>query len=93
MNIKSDKIVSFSVDTVAKAVYIQYTNEPVDHTKRLDKSVNIDYDKNKNIVGLEVLGVKSGQTTIKQFIRKTENGFNKQVRKDIAPFLEPVLNH
>ncbi|MBF0253205.1 MAG: DUF2283 domain-containing protein [Candidatus Omnitrophica bacterium] len=90
INGKNKKIISFSVDTLARAVYIQYASRAVSYTEKLDSSVNIDYDKDNNIIGIEILGVKIGQTTFNQLVRDTKSVFKKSVCKDLDPYLQPI---
>ena len=91
VHIHSDKIISFSFDALARAVYVRYTNEPIAKTKRLDSSVSIDYDKNGEIVGVEVIRISRAAATIKKVVRDASRSFPKEVKEEVAPFLEPAL--
>ena len=51
-------------DPDADAMYIRLKNDKVDKTKKIDDNTNIDYNKNGNVIGIELLFVKERNPTI-----------------------------
>ncbi len=45
-------------DPEADAMYIQFRDAKVDHTQELDENTIIDFDKEGQVIGVEVLFVK-----------------------------------
>lgn len=45
-------------DPDADAMYIKFREEEVDHTKELDENTIIDFNKNNQVIGVELLFVK-----------------------------------
>ena len=84
------KPVSFSLDTLAKAAYIAFSNNPVTKTVRKDSSFFIDYDKDGNIVGFEIIRLKKVSATFKQVLHDAENSIPAQVRKAVEGYLQPL---
>lgn len=48
------------IDKVANAAYVCVSDQPVDHTKRLDVNRFVDYDEAGEIVGIEFLNISKG---------------------------------
>lgn len=44
-------------DRVADAMYMRYTNKPVKETRESAEGI-VDYDRDWNVVGIEILGVE-----------------------------------
>jgi uncharacterized protein YuzE len=57
------KVIKYSYDPKADAVYITFSESPVSYTKNLDDIRVIDYDSKNNPVGIELLCVNQGVTT------------------------------
>jgi len=45
-------------DPDADAMYIRLTDEEIDKTRKIDDNTILDYDKNGQLVGIEILFVK-----------------------------------
>ena len=45
-------------DSDADAMYITFREGEVDHTKEIDKNTIVDFDKNNQVIGIEILFVK-----------------------------------
>ncbi len=45
-------------DPDADALYIRFREDEVDHTKELDENTIIDYNKQNQVIGVEILFVK-----------------------------------
>ena len=45
-------------DSDADAMYITFRESKVDHTKEIDKNTIVDFDKNNQVIGIEILFVK-----------------------------------
>lgn len=91
INIKSNKVIAFSLDALARTAYVRYSTEPVVKTERLNSSVIIDYDKQGEVVGIEIIRLTKAEGIIKEIIRDTSENLSKRVREEIAPFLKPAL--
>ena len=46
---------NFSFDKIANALYIRFSSEKVLNSDEIAEGIIIDYDKNENILGVEVL--------------------------------------
>ena len=47
-----------SYDPEADAMYIQFREDKVDHTKEIDENTIIDFNKSSQVIGVEILFVK-----------------------------------
>lgn len=50
--------VKIRYDPGADAMYIKLKESKTDHSKEIDKNTIIDYDKNGEVIGIEILFVK-----------------------------------
>ncbi|MFH1856547.1 MAG: DUF2283 domain-containing protein [Candidatus Omnitrophota bacterium] len=92
VSIKTKKLVSFSFDALAKAIYIGFSNEAVEKTVRKTPSFFIDYDKKGEVVGIEIIRVQKVQTAIKKIVADAENNLPLSVRRQMDNYLQPSLN-
>ena len=90
LHIETKKPVSFSLDTLAKAVYIGFSNNPVVKTLRKSSSLSYDYDKNGEMVGIEIIRIQKVNTTIKKILQDTEDNLPVSLRKTIDSYLQPL---
>ncbi len=90
LHIKTRKPVSFSLDTLAKAVYIGFSNDPVVKTLRKGSSLSYDYDKSGQLVGIEIIRIQKVNTTIKKILQDTEDSLSAPLRKTIDSYLQPL---
>ena len=51
-------MISYSEES--DAVYIQLSDEPIVHTRVIDDARIVDYDKDGQVVGVELLGASAG---------------------------------
>ncbi|QQG38945.1 MAG: DUF2283 domain-containing protein [Candidatus Woesearchaeota archaeon] len=55
-------------DKEADAMYITFREDEVDHTKEIDKNTIVDFNKNNEVIGIEILFVKErNPNLLKQF--------------------------
>ena len=90
LHIETKKPVSFSLDTLAKAVYIGFSNDPVVKTLRKGNSLSYDYDKSGQLVGIEIIRIQKVNATIKKILQDTENNLSTPIRKTIDRYLQPL---
>lgn len=72
---------SFSLDTLAKAIYITFSTNPVKKTVRKNSSLSIDYDKDGNMVGIEVIRIQKIKATIQKILKDTENSLPESAKR------------
>ncbi len=51
-------------DPEADATYIELRDEEVDHTKEVDENTILDYNKENEVIGVEILFVKESNPDI-----------------------------
>lgn len=81
IHMKSNKPISLSLDTLARAIYITFSNNPVAKTIRKDPCLSFDYDDNNNLVGIEVIRLKQISATFKKILKDTENILPPECKK------------
>lgn len=57
-------------DKEADAVYIELKESKFSHNKKLDKNTIMDYDKENNIIGIEILFVKENNPSILEYLKE-----------------------
>jgi uncharacterized protein YuzE len=72
---QTNKVKAISADTEARALYITLSSEPVAKTVSKSAYMNIDYDKNGKIIGVELIGIKTAK--IKLAVSKAYNDINR----------------
>ncbi|MCK4249278.1 MAG: DUF2283 domain-containing protein [Candidatus Omnitrophica bacterium] len=90
IHIKTQKPISFSLDALARAIYIGFSNNPIEKTTRKNKSLLMDYDKDGNIVGIEIIRVQKAKATITKVLKDTEKDLPVSLRKTIDSYLQPL---
>ena len=56
-------------DPEADALYIKFREANVDHTTELDENTMVDYDKDDQVIGIEILFVKErNPNLLKEFL-------------------------
>lgn len=60
---------NISLDKEARAIYFSFSSLPVSRTERFNNSVSIDYDKDHQIVGIEIIRVVKMGLIIKKAMR------------------------
>ena len=90
VHMQGKKPISFSLDTLARAVYIAFSNNPIVKTIRKDNNFFIDYDKDGKIVGFEIIRLKRVAATFKQVLQDAENSIPASIRKNVEDYLQPL---
>ena len=89
----SQKNVNFiSFDSLAKAIYIGFTNNPIVSTDRKDKHLSFDYDKDGNIVGIEIIRISKAKLVLEHLVKDAKLGFTSAVRNNIEKCMEQVAS-
>ncbi len=52
------------IDQQANAAYIEFKKSKVFKTEKLSQGINIDYDKNGDIIGIEIYNIKNADLSI-----------------------------
>ena len=73
--LKTNNIKAISADAEARALYITLSSEPVASTDCKSLHMNVDYDKHGNIVGIELMGIKTAK--IKMAVSKAYSDINR----------------
>ena len=58
----------FSFDKVANALYIRFSNENVIDSDEIAEGIIIDYGKDSNIIGLEILNFKNRKLDLNDLV-------------------------
>ena len=59
----------FSFDKVANALYIRFSNEKVLNSEEIAEGIIIDYGKDENIVGVEILDFASRKLDLNDLVK------------------------
>ena len=51
--------INVSIDREARAIYFKVSDHPVFRTERFNSSVSIDYDKNNEVIGIEIIRIRN----------------------------------
>ena len=86
--IERNKPTGISFDAIAKAIYISFSTKQVAKTVRKNSSMSIDYDKNGEIVGIEIIRIKKAQATIQRILKATENNLPSGQRRTLDSCLQ-----
>ena len=58
----------FNYDKMANALYIRVSNEKVSNSDEIADGIIIDYDKNENIIGVEILNFTDRKLNLNDLI-------------------------
>ncbi len=58
--------INVSIDTEANAIYFKVSDDEVLRTVRMNSSLTVDYGKDKEVVGIEIIRVKKINCLMKQ---------------------------
>lgn len=61
----------FSFDKVANALYIRFSNEKILNSDEIAEGIIIDYGKDENIVGVEILNFTSRKLDLNDLVKMT----------------------
>ncbi|KKL22376.1 hypothetical protein LCGC14_2436060 [marine sediment metagenome] len=59
----------FSFDKVANALYIRFSNEKILNSDEIVEGIIIDYGKDENIVGVEILNFTSRELDLNDLVK------------------------
>jgi uncharacterized protein YuzE len=90
LNLKTNKPITFCLDTFARAMYITFSNKPVTKTVRKDSSFSIDYDKDGNLVGIEIIRLRRVSAVIQKLLKDAETIIPSQVRKTVEDLIHSL---
>lgn len=79
-------------DPVARASYVRLSNNEIAKTREYGDNINIDFDEDDNVVGVEFLFVKRPSITIRQQIKKIAKEFEIPTLRRFHPeYLKEVF--
>ena len=67
--LKGKKPVNVAIDQEARAIYFKVSDEDVARTVRTNDTVSIDYDKDDEIVGVEIIRVNKIEVILKKALK------------------------
>ena len=91
IQMKGNKPISFSLDTLARAVYIAFSNNPITKTVRKNSSFSLDYDKNENLVGIEIIRLQKASVALKKVLKDTENILSPESKKVVENLMPSLV--
>jgi uncharacterized protein YuzE len=60
---------NFSFDKIANALYIRFSNEKIANSDEVAEGIIIDYGKNENVVGVEILNFSKRNLNLNDLIQ------------------------
>ena len=60
---------NFSFDKVANALYIRFSNEKISNSDEIVEGIIIDYGKNDNIIGVEILNYTERKLNLNDLVQ------------------------
>ena len=77
--LKGKKPLSIAIDKQAQAIYFTVSDHEVCHTARLNDSLFIDYDKNNEPVGVELIRVSKIELILKKAFKDISTAIPSKV--------------
>ncbi len=62
---------NFSFDKIANVLYIRFSNEKILNSDEIAEGIIIDYGKNENIVGVEILNFTDRKLNLNDLVQMT----------------------
>jgi len=62
---------NFSFDRIANALYIRFSSEKISNSDEIAEGIIIDYGKNENIVGVEILNFTGRKINLNDLVQMT----------------------
>jgi len=62
---------NFSFDRIANALYIRFSSEKILNSDEIAEGIIIDYGKNENIVGVEILNFTDRKINLNDLVQMT----------------------
>ena len=59
----------FSFDKIANALYIRFSSEKISNSDEIAEGILIDYGKNENIVGVEILNFTERKLNLNELVQ------------------------
>ncbi|MCK5706248.1 MAG: DUF2283 domain-containing protein [Candidatus Aureabacteria bacterium] len=87
---KKEKPISISFDSVARALYITFSNNPIAKTIEENSSLFIDYDQDGKIVGIEIIRIAEARITktLNSVLHDAEKNLPNSIKKTIETCLQ-----
>ena len=60
---------NFSFDKMANALYIRFSSEKISNSDEISEGIIIDYGKNENIVGVEILNFTERKLNLNELVQ------------------------
>ena len=60
---------NFSFDKIANALYIRFSSEKISNSDKIAEGIIIDYGKNENIVGVEILNFTERKLNLNDLVQ------------------------
>jgi len=60
----------FSFDKVANALYLRFSNEEIQESDEIAKGIIVDYGKNEQLVGVEILNFTDRNLNLNDLVQK-----------------------
>lgn len=83
-----------TIDPVYGCIYLRFSNEPVAKTLEHGPEVNLDLDKDSNVVGIEILGARKAAHTLKEMFSGLAKDFNEpaleRIPEELVRSVEPL---
>ena len=67
--LKGKAPINVAIDKVARAIYFKIIDESVSKTVRINDSVSVDYGKDHEIVGIEIIRVNKIEVILKKALK------------------------
>ena len=67
--LKGKQPINVAIDKEARAIYFKVSDENAIRTVRMNESVSIDYDKNDEIAGVEIIRVNKIEVILKKALK------------------------
>ena len=60
----------FSFDKIANALYLRFSNEEIQESDEIAKGIIVDYGKNEQLVGVEILNFTNRNLNLNDLVQK-----------------------
>lgn len=91
IHMKGNKPISFSLDTLAKAVYITFSNNQIAKTVRKNSSFSFDYDKDEKLVGIEIIRLQKASLALKKVLKDTEDILSPKSKRVVESLISSLI--
>ena len=77
--LKGKKPINVAIDKEARAIYFKVSDEDVTRTVRTNESISIDYDKDDEIVGVEIIRINKIELILKKALKDISSGIPSNI--------------